>query len=110
MFQDLIDFIEQSSIEDVRKMLKDNGVKFKSDLSKKYDDIIINVNKNLQCYDAMNTNVTVTLNENSQTNKKNIYKKFKTYENDIIPMIVNTNKDYSQNSVIYISEGRVNAS
>ena len=34
MFQDLIDFIEESSIEDVRQMLKDNGVKFKSDLSK----------------------------------------------------------------------------
>ena len=34
MFQDLIDFIEQASIEDVRETLKDNGVKFKSDLSK----------------------------------------------------------------------------
>ena len=34
MFQDLIDFIEQVSIEEVRKTLKDNGVKFKSDLSK----------------------------------------------------------------------------
>lgn len=34
MFQDLIDFIKQASIEDVRKTLKDNGVNFKSDLSK----------------------------------------------------------------------------
>ena len=34
MFQDLIDSIEQSSIEEVREMLKDNNVKFKSDLSK----------------------------------------------------------------------------
>ena len=34
MFQDLIDFIEQASIEEVRKILKDNGVNFKSDLSK----------------------------------------------------------------------------
>ena len=35
MFQDLIDFIEQSSIEEVREMLKDNNVKFKSNSSKK---------------------------------------------------------------------------
>ena len=34
MFQDLIDFIEQSSMEEVREMLKDNNVKFESDLSK----------------------------------------------------------------------------
>ena len=31
MFQDLIDFIEQASIEEVREMLKDNGIKFESD-------------------------------------------------------------------------------
>ena len=34
MFQDLIDFIEQASIEEVREILKDNNVKFKSNLSK----------------------------------------------------------------------------
>ena len=34
MFQDLIDFIEQSSMEEVREILKDNNVEFESDLSK----------------------------------------------------------------------------
>ena len=32
MFEDLINFIENASKDEIIKMLKDNGVKFKSDI------------------------------------------------------------------------------
>lgn len=87
MFQDLIDFIEESSIEDVRQMLKDNGVKFKSDVSKKYDNIIKKGNKSSYCYE-------------------DVYKKFKIHECELIPITVIVDMNYCQADVIDINEER----
>ena len=42
MFEDLINFIENASKDEIIKMLKDNGVKFKSDIMED------NMNKELE--------------------------------------------------------------
>ena len=42
MFEDLINFIENASKDEIIKMLKDNGVKFKSDIMED------NINKELE--------------------------------------------------------------
>lgn len=44
MFEDLINFIENASKDEIIKMLKDNGVKFKSDIME--DDMNKKLEKN----------------------------------------------------------------
>lgn len=106
MFQDLIDFIEKSSVEEVRQMLKENDVKFKSDMSKKYDNMTKSINENLNSYNIMDTNVTFKLKKKSQINWKNINNQFQIYEEEVMFSKVKIVEGYNQGNIVDMNERR----